>query len=188
MTQWIKIVPQRGIKASVTGRVSFSLQAARGADGSALTRLNVSRLVIGTLGWEPKMLMQVEHTPTGDQLRIAPETQGTDGYSLAIRGTTGTLQFRLPWMLGRREGHDAETVTFRAVPDERALILDVPPWARIPGPPLGADEAERLAIEEGKDLLRSGASVRDVAARLGEDMETVRRWKDQVEAEQGAAA
>ena len=50
-------------------------------------------------------------------------------------------------------------------------------------PAEAADEAER----EAKDLLRKGWAVRDVAARVGEDMAIVRDWKRQVDDERAAA-
>ncbi len=227
MTEWIELTPRLLSRPPEDGRVTLALVPPV-KHGSALLRMNLSRVIMEALGWKPKGQLTIAFSKDGARLRITAAGKGVEGYTLGIRGTTGTLNFRLPWLVGEREARPSEQTPHVTHTAEGALIVNLPAWALAktvsatpllvknkkdappPAPkpasqvaalppvapmpplppmkPLTAAEAEDLLVQEGKDLLRGGMSVRDVALRLNEELGIVQAWKRQVDAEKEKAA
>ena len=238
--QWIRLKPRLLSKPPEDGQVTYSLTGSQG-NRCALTRLNMSRVIMTALGWAPKAKIIVDHSPDGSKLRLRQAERGEelDGYTLGLRGTTGTLTVRLTWMLQYTGNHPAQRTNHQVDPDAKALLVDVPEWSRpsevaaaspsvrtLPNPaerfggahrgrpkklvegapmasppakpkqkppaslraPITAAESASDDEAEGKDMLRSGRSVREISDWLGTYMETVRRWKSEVDKEGSAAA
>lgn len=82
----------------------------------------------------------------------------------------------------------AKVQPIQAAPVSRVLAEPPPPPRPPAGPIVPAGGTPEEDEREGKDMLAKGRSVREVAEWLGEDMDVVRRWKDQVEAAANARA
>jgi hypothetical protein len=201
MSEWIELTPRLMRRPAEEGMVTFALSIPPA--GSAMVRMNLSRVIGEALGWSAKDKVKVALSRDGTRVRLAKAEEPADptehgGYTIGLRGTTLTVSIRLHWLAKAREGQRAAPVEHTL--DGSALVITMPAWARPPRgamapllgepppKPLSAEESIAAAEREGKDLLARGRSVREVSALLNEDMATVREWKRQVDAATEAKA